>query len=167
MSSDVAELYRAANLQSEGWTMAKLGDLFAVSTPGHWGDEPDGEGNILVLRSTNFRKAGGLTYETAASRQFDSRKLVQKRLKRGDIILERSGGSPAQPVGRARRFDVDGCYSVSNFMQIMRAADHVDDWFACYFMDYVYDQGLTEPLQKATTGIRNLDFKSYLDLPVS
>lgn len=166
MSSEVAELDRAAGLQPTGWTLATLGDMFAVSTPGHWGDEPDSDGNILVLRSTNFRKAGGLVYETAAKRQFDDRKLVQKRLQRGDIILERSGGSPAQPVGRARRFDAEGCYSASNFMQIMRAADQVDDWFACYLLDYIYDQGLTEALQKATTGIRNLDFKAFLDLPV-
>lgn len=167
MSSDVAELDRVSGLELTRWTVATLGDMFAVSTPGHWGDEPDGDGNILVLRSTNFRKAGGLVYETAAKRQFDDRKLVQKRLQRGDIILERSGGSPAQPVGRARRFDAEGCYSASNFMQIMRAADQVDDWFACYLLDYIYGQGLTEPLQKATTGIRNLDFKAFLDLPVS
>lgn len=166
MSGEVAELDRAAGLQPTGWTLATLGDMFAVSTPGHWGDEPDSDGNILVLRSTNFRKAGGLVYETAAKRQFDERKLIQKRLQRGDIILERSGGSPAQPVGRARRFDAEGCYSASNFMQIMRAADQVDDWFACYLLDYIYDQGLTEALQKATTGIRNLDFKAFLDLPV-
>lgn len=167
MSSDVAELERSVIGRKDEWQEATLGDLFSVSTPGHWGDEPDGDGNILVLRSTNFRKAGGLVYETAAARQFDDRKLVQKRLQKGDIILERSGGSPAQPVGRARRFDAEGLYSASNFMQIMRTADQVDDWFASYLLDYIYDQGLTEPLQKATTGIRNLDFKAYLDLPVS
>lgn len=166
MSSNVAELERMAGGLPDGWRASSLGDLFALNTPGHWGEEPDGDGNILVLRSTNFRKAGGLVYETAAPRQFDDRKLIQKRLKRGDIILERSGGSPAQPVGRARRFDAEGCYSASNFMQIMRAAEHADEWFACYLLDYIYDQGRTEPLQKATTGIRNLDFKTYLDLPI-
>lgn len=167
MSSEVVELAREVNVLPEGWQHATLSDLFAVSTPGHWGDEPDGDGNIMVLRSTNFRKVGGLNYETAAQRQFDARKLVQKRLQVGDIILERSGGSPAQPVGRARRFEADGCYSASNFMQIMRSCGHVDDWFAFYLLDYIYNQGLTESLQKATTGIRNLDYKTYLDLPVA
>lgn len=52
-------------------------------------------------------------------------------------------------------------------MQIMRTTDGVDDWFACYLLDHIYDQGLTEPLQRATTGIRNLDFKSFLELPIS
>ena len=117
------------------WVSKSLGDLFVVNTPGHWGDEPEGDGNILVLRSTNFRKAGGLIYETAAPRLFDARKLAQKRLKAGDIILERSGGSPAQPVGRARRFEAEGCYSASNFMQIMRPSDQVDNWFDCYLLD--------------------------------
>lgn len=166
MSSDVVQMVREGDGRPDCWQQAALGDLFAVSIPGHWGDEPDGDGNIMVLRSTNFRKAGGLNYETAARRLFDARKLIQKRLQAGDIILERSGGSPAQPVGRARRFDAEGCYSASNFMQIMRPSDHVDGWFAYYLLDYIYDQGLTEPLQKATTGIRNLDYKTYLDLPV-
>ncbi|MFN3748937.1 MAG: restriction endonuclease subunit S [Sphingorhabdus sp.] len=150
----------------DSWEVRPLGDLFAVNTPGHWGDEPDGDGNVLVLRSTNFRKTGGLVYETAASRQFDERRLVQKRLQPGDIILERSGGSPAQPVGRARRFEAEGCYSASNFMQIMRPSERADDRFICYLLDHIYAKGMTEPLQKATTGIRNLDFKAYLELPV-
>jgi type I restriction enzyme S subunit len=151
------------------WQSKTVGDLFCVNTSGHWGDEPDGDGdgNILVLRSTNFRKTGGLIYETAATRQFDQKKLVQKRLQPGDIILERSGGSPAQPVGRTRRFEADGCYSASNFMQIMRPSPQVDQRFTSYLLDFIYDQGLTEPLQKATTGIRNLDFKTYLELPVA
>lgn len=148
------------------WENCEVGALFELSTTGHWGEDPHGDGNMLVLRSTNFKKSGGLDYATAAHRRFDSRKLEQKRLAIGDIILERSGGSPAQPVGRARRFDAEGCYSASNFMQILRPAEGVDGRFATFLLDYIYAQGLTEPLQKATTGIRNLDFKAYLELPI-
>jgi len=150
----------------EGWVATNIGSLFAMSTPGHWGEEGADGGNILVLRSANFLKSGGLNYETAALRKFDAKKLVQKRLKSGDILLERSGGSPAQPVGRVNRFDAEGDFSASNFLQILRARDEVDEWFAYFLLDSFYARGGTENLQKATTGIRNLDFATYLASPI-
>lgn len=148
------------------WTATDIGSLFAVNTPGHWGEDGASDGNILVLRSANFLKSGGLNYETAALRKFDEKKLGQKRLNPGDILLERSGGSPAQPVGRVNRFDAAGNFSASNFLQILRTREGVDDRFAYYLLDSFYAAGGTENLQKATTGIRNLDFKSYLATPV-
>lgn len=151
-----------SNEVREEWTATDIGSLFAVNTPGHWGDDGESEGNILVLRSANFLKAGGLKYETAALRRFDEKKLGQKLLKPGDILLERSGGSPSQPVGRVNRFDATGDFSASNFLQILRAHEGVDDWFAYYLLDEFYVAGGTQNLQKATTGIRNLDFTTYL-----
>lgn len=146
----------------EGWEKADIGSMFGLSTPGHWGEDGQDDGNILVLRSANFLKTGGLNYETAALRKFDAKKLVQKRLEPGDLLLERSGGSPAQPVGRVNRFDAQGDFSASNFLQILRVREEVDSWFAYYLLDSFYAQGGTEHLQKATTGIRNLDFATYL-----
>lgn len=150
----------------DGWATTDIGSLFAVNTPGHWGEDGGSEGNILVLRSANFVKSGGLSYETAALRKFDEKKLAQKLLRPGDILLERSGGSPTQPVGRVNRFDAEGSFSASNFLQILRAREDVDDWFAYYLLDAFYAGGGTENLQKATTGIRNLDFATYTATPI-
>lgn len=146
----------------EGWLATNIGSLFAVNTPGHWGEDGGEGSNVLVLRSANFLKSGGLKYETAAPRKFDQKKLGQKRLAAGDILLERSGGSPAQPVGRVNRFEADGVFSASNFLQVLRVRQEVDGWFAYYLLDGFYAAGGTENLQKATTGIRNLDFAAYL-----
>lgn len=146
----------------EGWSATDIGSLFAVNTPGHWGEDGGDGSNVFVLRSANFLKSGGLKYETAAPRKFDQKKLGQKRLAAGDILLERSGGSPAQPVGRVNRFEADGVFSASNFLQILRVRQEVDGWFAYYLLDGFYAAGGTENLQKATTGIRNLDFAAYL-----
>lgn len=153
-------------MSDAGWATSDFGSLFKVNTPGFWGDDGGSEPNILVLRSTNFKKDGGLNYETAAPRRFDQRKLAQKLLLAGDLILERSGGSPAQPVGRVNRFDAGGAYSASNFMQVLRPDDRVDSHYAYYLLDDFYRRGGTENLQRATTGIRNLDFKAFLETPV-
>jgi len=150
------------NRAPDDWIKTNIGSMFSLSTPGHWGEDGEEDSNILVLRSANFNKLGGLNYDTAAHRKFDEKKLAQKRLKRGDILLERSGGGPGQPVGRVNRFDKLGNFSASNFLQILRSRNGVDDWFAYYLLDYFYSTGGTENLQKATTGIRNLDFATYL-----
>ncbi|CUW37515.1 putative Type I restriction-modification system methylation subunit [Magnetospirillum sp. XM-1] len=151
----------------EGWQTNTIGGLLSIDTPGFWGETPEGdEGNVNVLRSTNFVKSG-LNYDTAASRLFPPRKIDQKRLVPGDILLERSGGSPTQPVGRVRKFDANGIYSASNFMQILRANDDVvcGD-FLLLTLDFIYINGGTEALQKATTGIRNLDYAAYKQLQI-
>ena len=147
----------------EGWSEKELEQLLSVSTPGFWGKEAGVEDtDILVLRATNFTK-GGIRYETAALRSFPNKKIEQKKLKKGDLLLERSGGSAAQPVGRIRYFDAEGAYSFSNFFQLLRVDEaQVRSNYTYYMLDHFYKNGDTVQLQKATTGIRNLAYKDYL-----
>ncbi|MDN7125212.1 restriction endonuclease subunit S [Pseudidiomarina sp. 1APP75-32.1] len=147
----------------EGWQKKELEQLLSLSTPGFWGKEAGVEdADIMVLRATNFTK-DGIRYDTAALRSFPSKKIEQKKLEKGDLLLERSGGSAAQPVGRIRYFDAVGDYSFSNFFQLLRVDnDHVKSDYAYYMLDHFYKNGNTVQLQKATTGIRNLAYKDYL-----
>ncbi|MGM7318427.1 restriction endonuclease subunit S [Idiomarina sp. ST10R2A5] len=147
----------------EGWSEKELEQLLSVSTPGFWGKEAGVEDtDILVLRATNFTK-GGIRYETAALRSFPNKKIEQKKLEKGDLLLERSGGSAAQPVGRIRYFDAEGAYSFSNFFQLLRVDEaQVRSHYTYYMLDHFYENGDTVQLQKATTGIRNLAYKDYL-----
>jgi type I restriction enzyme S subunit len=145
-----------------GWAEIPLGMLFSLDTPGFWGDDDGNQCTIKVLRATNFKKDGSLNYSTAAMRSFPEKKVLQKSLQNGDIILERSGGSPTQPVGRVAYFLGGEGYSASNFMQILRADEQkVLSLYCFYLMDWFYRSGGTEVLQKATTGIRNLDYQTY------
>jgi type I restriction enzyme S subunit len=146
----------------EGWAEFTLGEIFARDTPGFWGDDEGNECTMKVLRATNLRKDGTLNYSTAAVRSFPEKKATQKALQYGDIILERSGGSPTQPVGRVAYFQGGEGFSASNFMQIIRAdKQKAEGKFCYYWMDWFYKKGGTELLQKATTGIRNLDYQVY------
>lgn len=146
----------------EGWAELALGDIFARDTPGFWGDDEGNECTMKVLRATNLKKDGTLNYSTAAVRSFPEKKASQKALQDGDIILERSGGSPTQPVGRVAYFQGGEGFSASNFMQIIRADEQKAEGVFCYYwMDWFYKKGGTELLQKATTGIRNLDYQVY------
>lgn len=152
---------------SKDWTLMPLKSLFSLQTPGFWGGEPHGFHDVKVLRATNLTKDNKLNLNSPALRSFPERKREQKELQNNDIILERSGGSPSQPVGRVGFFEGDSGYSVSNFMQILRIDTHIGIPKFCYYlMAWLYEKGVTAKLQKATTGIRNLDYAAYLNTEV-
>ncbi len=123
-----------------------------------------------VLRSTNFRSDGLLDYSDVAELEVEERQFADRQLIVGDIIVERSGGGPKQPVGRVGYFDppVGGSFCASNFTSTIRIVDQESfrpDFVALY-LHYLYLSGVTESLQRATTGIRNLDWSEYLQLSI-
>ncbi len=120
---------------------------------------------ISILRNTNFVDDGKLDYSDVASIEVEARHLPKKLLSAGDIILERSGGGPKQPVGRVGFFDrADGSFSFSNFTSRLRVLDRkrFDPSFVHFFLLYFHSSGGTLTLQHNTTGIRNLNFSDYL-----
>jgi len=148
------------------WEAKPIADLVEAHTAGFWGSEPAGTEGIRVLRSTNLTENGRLDYSKIVIREFPSLKVEQKRLLRGDILLERSGGGPQQPVGRVAIFDNDELFSFSNFMQRLRPTAGCDRWWLFYSLWNLHATGQTVRMQRATTGIRNLDYAEYLAYPL-
>lgn len=118
-----------------------------------------------VLRNTNFGDDGRLDPANVAQLQVEQRHLERSRLRCGDVILERSGGGPKQPVGRVAFFDIesDRPYSFSNFTSAIRVLNpsQFNARFVHYFLLHFYNEGGTRPMQSNTTGIRNLNFDTY------
>ena len=79
---------------------------------------------VAILRNTNFTKDGFLNTEDVAIHDIEVKQLDTRTLQYGDIILEKSGGGPTQPVGRVAFFDLeDKRYSFSNFTSRIRVID--------------------------------------------
>lgn len=117
-----------------------------------------------VIRNTNFTPSGAIDYSNIAYLEVEAKQLSKRRLEAEDIILERSGGGPKQPVGRVVFFDrEDGDFSFSNFTSAIRVKDKTkfDPRFVFYGLMELYQSGKTEDIQRRTTGIRNLDFTAY------
>jgi type I restriction enzyme S subunit len=117
-----------------------------------------------VIRNTNFTPSGVIDFSNVAYLQVEKKQLSKRRLEAGDIILERSGGGPKQPVGRVVFFErQDGDFSFSNFTSAIRVKDKTafDPRFVFYGLMELYQSGQTEDIQRRTTGIRNLDFTAY------
>jgi type I restriction enzyme S subunit len=147
--------------------VAPLCKLFEKSDSGVWGAENDAEG-ISILRSTNFTQDGELDLKSITLRSVENGARITKRLRPGDILLEKSGGGPKQPVGRVALFRGDGQPHVfGNFIARLRTnAEICVPEYAFYVLRFLHDKGITTYFQKQTTGIRNLEMKRYLDFEI-
>lgn len=149
----------------DNWKQVRLGDVFVEQITGEWGREClEAESGIKVLRTTNFTNLGHVNYDSVVVRYIDPRKVKVKKLKTGDIILEKSGGSDTQPVGRVVFFDNEKeTYLCNNFTQALRSDENIAvNKYVFYFMFYQHQIGVTQLLQNKTTGIRNLQIKGYM-----
>jgi len=147
----------------EGWSCKQLGDYVAESVAGEWGSEATGDtSDIPVIRSTNFTASGRINYSKLAYRNIEKRKRLKKSLKFGDIVLEKSGGSPTQPVGRVVYFDKTEPFLFSNFTQKLSPTDDCDSKFLFYKLYFEYQNGTVLKFQQQTTGIINFQLAEYL-----
>lgn len=132
---------------------------------GLWTGDRGPLARAAVLRSTNFRGDGYFDYSDIAELQVRTDQLAKRKLEPNDIVIERSGGGPKQPVGRVAIFDPpdDKSYATSNFTTALRVVDcsAFDPHFVNFYLHSLYLSGATESLQRATTGIRNLDWAEY------
>ena len=96
-----AVLHELLTNGGDDWTETTVGSLLSRSIGGVWGTEPGtDQEEVMVVRSTEFTKSGVLNYATGVPRSIKSGQLASRELAEGDILLEKSGGGPEQPVGR-------------------------------------------------------------------
>ena len=152
------------------WEWKKLGEI-CDSINGLWKGKKEPFIKVGVIRNTNFTKdckldlnPNKLELLDVEKKQYDKRKLQY-----GDLIVEKSGGSEKQPVGRVVLFEEnEGEYSFSNFTSVLRIKNNNE--IECHFLHLqlykLYLDGVTKPMQSATTGIHNLDFDQFKDLSI-
>ena len=152
----------------EGWEYKKLGDICNVIN-GLWTGKKEPFINVAVIRNTNFSKDCQLNLENVAYIDVEAKQFASRKLLCGDIIIEKSGGSEKQPVGRPILFNIsEGDYSFSNFTSTLRIKEDakVESSFLhkCLYASYL--KGETLKLQSKTTGLHNLNMKGYLRLKI-
>ena len=146
----------------------KLTDICEIIT-GEWGTEitENSQNIVSVIRTTNFLNNGKIDIQNKEliKREIDKKKLEQKQLKRGDIIIEKSGGSPNQPVGRVVFFDLNSneVFLCNNFTSILRVKEDINSKYIFYFFRNNYKKNKVVKYQNKTTGIINLKLQNYLN----
>src|SRR5688572_18192921 len=99
---------------STDWTAVSLGDV-VLSLGGLWGkaDPTPGYVAVLAIRGTDFARGRANDLSTVPRRFVDPKALEKRRLDAGCVLIEASGGSKDQPVGR--------CSSSARFISTRRS----------------------------------------------
>jgi len=152
---------------NDDFDVIKLKNFLTKNDAGKWGSDPKGDEGINVVRSTNFNSTGYLNLSKVAVRNLSQEEFNKTVLIENDIIIERSGGSANQPVGRVSFITPEVSkqkFSFSNFIQRIRVDDNNNNAkYLFYCLYYLHSAGFTETMQTQTNGIRNLEYRYYLN----
>lgn len=145
-------------------------DKLATFQSGLWKGKKGLLQKTKVLRNTNFKLNNGfLDYSDVAEIEVEKTQLATRTLQYGDIILEKSGGSDTQAIGRVVLFDKtdNETYSYSNFCSRIRVQDdsQLNPIYLWIILHNFYCKGGTIPLQN---GIRllNIDMDGYSNIKI-
>lgn len=151
--------------------MAKLLEITGKAISGEWGQDDDTGTGVPVLRTTNFTNEGFVNYKNVVTRSISKKNIEEKYLRHGDIIIEKSGGSDKQPVGRVIFFEgEENKYLFNNFTGLLRV-QNPEEWlpkYVFYALYAYYRNGGTRAFENRTTGLHNLQVDNYVksvDIP--
>jgi len=126
---------------------------------GVWGDDPDGEGDTIVLRSTEQTVDGRWQISEPATRKLSDDERSASLLVEGDLLLTKSSGSSLH-IGKTTLVTPEiasmaCCYS--NFMQRIRTKSSLLPKLAWYVMNNDLARRQFDLLSNSTTGLANLN----------
>ncbi len=154
------------------WIPIKLKDIILYAIGGDWGEDPSYPNEELisvnVIKATDLKNWNVNFASLANHRKIEKSSFDKRKLEENDIILEISGGSPAQPVGRSVLITKNVLQSVqyplicSNFFRLIRFSKEINAAFINYYFQFLYKNGELNKYQTNTTNLRNFQFSSFL-----
>ena len=152
----------------DGWCAVALKDL-CENINGLWKGKKEPFVNVGVIRNANFTKDFKLDYSNIEYIDVEQRTFAKRHLENGDLIVEKSGGSDNNPVGRTILYEgKSGVFSFSNFTMALRTRNNniVLSKFLYYYILAKYQKGDMRLMQTQTTGLRNLILDKFLSMPI-
>ena len=149
----------------EHWVFERLKSTLKFCQNGIWGNSPEGdETDIYCIRVADFdRFLLEIPDQGFTIRSVPKDKREGKVLKKGDLILEKSGGGDKQPVGAVMLYNLDIDAFCSNFTARMPVKKNYNSSFLRYVHYHLYHGRVNTRSIKQTTGIQNLDSSQYLN----
>ena len=149
----------------EHWALDRIKRSTIGCKNGVWGDEAKEDDNdIPCVRVADFdRQRLRVELSDPTIRNVTQDERTGLVLRRGDLLLEKSGGGELQPVGCVVLYDDDRPAVCSNFVARMLIAPGMTSSFWRYFHAAAYAVRLNTRSIKQTTGIQNLDQQQYFD----
>ena len=144
--------------------MDTLLDAIEIFIPGDWGNEEysqDAPNEVICIRGADIENVKCGIYQNIPIRYVSNTSFNKKTLESGDIIIEKSGGSPTQSTGRVCYISDELIESkknvvCSNFCAAFRMKSKWYYKYIYYYLHNIYSQGNFFNYEGKTSGIRNL-----------
>ena len=149
----------------------KLSEIIDIFIAGDWGNESpslEAPHAVSCVRGADIVPISNNEFTNIPLRYVSDRSFQQKLLKVGDIVIEKSGGSPTQSTGRAiyiseKLLSASTDVVCSNFCVAFRVKDGWNSYFIYQYWQYLYNNGVFFNFEGKTSGIKNLQ----LDIALS
>ena len=149
----------------------KLSDVIDTFISGDWGNEHRTKETcnaVFCVRGADIVFIEQSIFSNIPQRYISDNSFKSKLLQEGDIIIEKSGGSPTQATGRvvyiSKELIASKQYIVcSNFCVAFRVKKQWDAYFIYQYWQYIYNNGVFFNFEGKTSGIKNLQ----LDIALS
>ena len=161
------------NIKRTLYNSVPLNNFIVKECDGDWGEDINTEfGNkdkfldCLVIRATEIDNEYNLNLENSRvkHRLISKDKFFNMNILENDLLIEKSGGSDEQPVGRVAIIDKDVLQTTrvafSNFLHKISVVN-INPFYLYYYLKTINSIGLTDCMQSQTNGIRNLIMKEY------
>lgn len=159
------------------WRETSLANLINFALGGDWGYAPEDtiEDTSLAycIRGNEIKEWEQNKGKTATIRRIKNISIEKRRLQKGDILVEVSGGGPGQPVGRTIYIDEESLKNrfgyptvCTNFFRLVRLYYTIDSKYINYYLHYFYLKGGTIKMQGGSNNLRNLRFKEYSQITI-
>ena len=148
----------------------KLADIIDSFISGDWGEESptqDTPNAAYCVRGADIVPITNHNFTDIPQRYVCDRTKETKLLAAGDLVIEKSGGSPTQSTGRIVYVSEDlikakGNVVCSNFCTAFRVKAGWNPLYVYYFWQNVYNHGAFFNFEGKTSGIKNLQLNNAL-----
>ena len=149
----------------------KLSEIIDVFIAGDWGNESpslEAPHAVSCVRGADIVPISNNEFANIPLRYVSEHSFQQKLLQVGDIVIEKSGGSPTQSTGRAvyisqALLSASKDVVCSNFCVAFRVKEGWNSFFIYQYWQYLYNSGVFFNFEGKTSGIKNLQ----LDIALS
>lgn len=155
----------------EGWMISTPKNVVDYYIGGGWGKDTQSDSTFpaYVIRGTDIPQARINNVSECPLRYHKKSNLNSRILTSGDIVIEVSGGSKGQAVGRSllithkllENFDVPTI--CASFCKLFRCNSKISSYYFYMYLKEIYNNGEIEKYQLQSTGIINFKFEYFLE----
>lgn len=143
-------------------------DVIETFIAGDWGNEEasaDTPHAVSCVRGADIVPITNHSFANIPIRYISSRSLSAHSLCEGDIVIEKSGGSPTQSTGRVVYISKDlleakGDVVCSNFCVAFRVKPEWNPKYIYYYLCNIYNTGAFFNFEGKTSGLKNLQVEA-------